>query len=619
MTMIEINEYKSFPDRTFGLGQDVSQDLSREVEVASLFVPTSKIYAQMVHRQLQERTTEAGANQSVLDELLTSLVEQKMTYKTLISVNIAGKRGTSGRTPYATGLIRALFRGQRNPAITDWAAANYLSVAVGLGLLDFDYETELFTITQLGREAVTILDQGNKRKLDTFLLERLYEYPYAAWLIRLMNKKENRGKAFSKYELGEQFGFIDEPGFISLPEEIYVDLLARAEASGDRNAVKDIRSNFESTADKYMRWLTGVFVKYNLLKCVKKEIKTTLLNGKQHTVSLQAYKATGLCIIAQNYVNGGSSHHRSVKRIRWEYLAPKSTDAPKRKTIRALALKFLSEKPSGLDYTTLANNINAIIPELHATPSMLQDDIEGLTRIGIDIKSHNGSCILKDTLTDFIIPVEKNQSFKNSVSVEIIERIRPYLTHIDHKYLKAIGIAYKSHTSNAENTELEQLATSLFIHEMEYCGTALGGPNKPDGLIYTDDELWILDTKAYAKGFTVTRDHTDPMARYINEYRNRRGSHNKSGWFDLAPEQIPAANAHFMYVSGFFSGEYKKQLNDFENNSVNMRGSLMEITKLILLAEKYKRGEISHQEISNYALDNNITFNQYFPELTKGW
>lgn len=68
-------------------------------------------------------------------------------------------------------------------------------------------------------------------------------------------------------------------------------------------------------------------------------------------------------------------------------------------------------------------------------------------------------------------------------------------------------------------------------------------------------------------------------------------------------------------MSGGFSGNYQKQLSDFED-FVKMKGSLMEITKLILLAEKYQRGEIDKAGVEKFALDTNFTFDKYYPLLT---
>lgn len=51
-------------------------------------------------------------------------------------------------------------------------------------------------------------------ELDEFMYQRLLEYPYAAWLIRLLGN--NPDKQFSKFDLAENFGFIDELGFDSI-------------------------------------------------------------------------------------------------------------------------------------------------------------------------------------------------------------------------------------------------------------------------------------------------------------------------------------------------------------------------------------------------------------------
>ncbi|MGO5287994.1 restriction endonuclease FokI C-terminal domain-containing protein [Pseudoscardovia suis] len=615
--MIKIEEFKRFHDRTFGLGQDVAQNLDSEVEIASLFIPESLTYKKMVASQLHERTVEAGSSNTCFETLLAALINQQMTYKNLVSVGFKDGKSTPGREPYATGLIRALIKGQRNPAITNWAAANYLSLTIGLGLLDFHYDSDQFTITELGKQAVALFDAKtpeSEKELHDFLLERLYEYPYAAWLIRWVNQKD-WGHIFTKFELGAEFGFIDEAGFTSIPEIAFVDQIAYAKAMGNHKVEKETRSNFEGTSDKYMRWLCGMFVEFGLLQKTTKTVTSDPINGKTYQVEIQAYQATPECRKAINYVDGKSSHRRSPKRVRWEYLAPKSQDASRRKTIRALELKFLSESPNGRTFSELADKINETLPELRATPGLIADDIKGLNRIGIqiDMPDKTGdACKLIDKLFDFIIPVKADHVFTESKAQEAKDKIRPYLTHVDHRYLKGIDIAFKTVTTHAEDTELEQLSTELFTNEMGYKGRHLGGSSKPDGIAYTDDRLWILDSKAYHKSFTLTKTNTDPMYRYIMEYREKKGTVD---WWSEIPSGIPKDNAHFVYVSGGFSGNYQKQLSDFED-FVKMKGSLMEITKLILLAEKYQRGEIDKAGVEKFALDTNFTFDKYYPLLT---
>lgn len=216
--MITVQTYKKFPDRTFGLGQDVSTDLLDIVKVPALFIKDSKIHKELEESRLKRVTIDVGAPQEIYDKLLKALGKKTMSDNELVSLS-----SKYGRKPYASGLIRAIFDGQRGPAIKDWPAKNYLAVAVGMGLVDLDYSTDTYHITELGKEAVNLLDNNDLDNLRTFMLERLFEYPYAAWLIRVVNMDKN--KWYTKFDLGDNFGFIDEPGFSSLPEDLYIDAI----------------------------------------------------------------------------------------------------------------------------------------------------------------------------------------------------------------------------------------------------------------------------------------------------------------------------------------------------------------------------------------------------------
>lgn len=598
--MITTQVFKKFPDRTFGLGQDVSTNLCDIVKVPALFVPDSKLHKDLVNERLKRVTLDAGAPQEIYDELLNALKKTRLSNGELTTV-----KSKYGRKKYASGLIRAVFDGQKGPAIKDWPAKNYLAVAIGMGLVDLDYDEDEYFITDLGRKAVDLLD-NDKEKLDEFMLDRLFEYPYAAWLIRLVN--QDRNKEYTKFDLGENFGFIDEPGFSSLPEDLYVDGMLDAKATGDSEMSAQIRGNYESTADKYMRWLAGVLVRYNLLKSSQKTYSRTE-NGKKYTMQIQSYKVTLAGVRALNMVNGGSRFHRSTKRVRWEYLAPKVENASKRKTARALMLKFLTEAPSGLIADELSQKINEVVPSVKSIPDQVLDDAIGLNRLGVEIEINGNHLLLKEKLYDFIIPLKKNYSFKSSEADEIKSKLLPKLTHINHKYLQAIDIAYKKNTSNLENTMLEVLSTELFTKEMGYQGKHLGASNKPDGFAYDDNTGWILDSKAYSKGFAVTAHSTDAMGRYIEQYRDRN---DKSTWWEEFPNDLQ--NTYFAYISSFYVGHYADQLKDFENRN-HMRGGLIEIAKLILIAENYQENKFNHDQVTDHLLDENVSWDEYSAEL----
>lgn len=602
INMITIQTYKKFPDRTFGLGQDVSTDLLDIVRVPALFIKNSKIHKELEETRLKQVTLDAGAPKEIYDKLLNALSKDYISDSELVSLG-----SKYGRKPYASGLIRAIFDGQRGPAIKDWPAKNYLAVAVGMGLVDLDYTTDTYHITDLGKEAVALLDKNDLDNLRNFMLERLYEYPYAAWLIRVVNT--DRNKWYTKFDLGDNFGFIDEPGFSSLPEALYVDAMFEAEYSKNKKLKSQIKSNYESTADKYMRWLAGVLVKYNLLER-KKKVYTRIIDGKEYSVSLTSYKVTLQGVRSLNRVNGGSRFSRSIKRVRWEYLAPKVENAPKRKTARALMLKFLSEAPNGMTAEDMSVKINAINSSLNSIADQVLDDAKGLNRLGIEISIDNKVLKLKEKLYDFIIPVKNNETFDSTVADNLKNLILPKLKELDHKYLQAIDIAYKRfNTTNHENTLLEVLSADLFTKEMDYHGKHLGGANKPDGFVYDEETGWILDSKAYRDGFAVTAHTTDAMGRYIDQYRDRD---DKSTWWEDFPKDLP--QTYFAYVSGFYIGKYQEQLQDFENRK-HMKGGLIEVAKLILLAEKYKENKITHDQITLQILNDHISQDEYIKDF----
>ena len=187
----------------------------------------------------------------------------------------------------------------------------------------------------------------------------------------------------------------------------------------------------------------------------------------------------------------------------------------------------------------------------------------------------------------------------------------PTLKKLDHKYLQAVDIAYKKKTTNAESTLLEILSTNLFIKEMNFNGLHLGGSNKPDGFAYTKDKKigLILDSKAYSSGFAVTKSSTDAMARYIRQYNKRN---DDSKWWINIPKDIK--NTYFLYISSYYIGNYSKQLLDFERGN-EMKGGLVEIAKLILVAEKVKENSLNEEKATENLLNNEISMAEYYENL----
>lgn len=600
---IYINEYSNLNNLSFGLGQDVSQDLKELVKVASIFVEGSKIHKWLVNSRLEEVVTDANIKKELKTVLNTTPISP--TWKQLTGTRTKGE---------ANSLVQAVFPGQGSRlAIVDWASQNYVSVTVAFGLLDFHRATKTFTISDLGRQAVSLYEAGNITKLEEYLFERLLEYPYASWLIRLLG--DNPKKQFSKFDLGENFGFIDELGFETAPVEIYLNGLAQAEIDNDREAKQKIKSNFESTSDKYMRWLAGVLVTAGLATATTKKVSHEY-NGSVFNLTLgTVYQITAKGLIALKQVNGKSRYARSKKRVMWEFLATKDKNAIAKKTSRSLMLKYLTEKKNPLKAKTIADLINKDYPSLEITPEEVIDDCRGLNRIGIEIMISQDNLSLKEDLYPFEIPIQRNKVLEKNDVEKFKDKLRSELEYIDHSYLKGVDIAFKRKTSNVENTEFEAISTRLFINELDFTGKHLGGASKPDGLFWDDDKnsscAIILDSKAYSKGFTLTASHTDAMGRYLRQFKERNKD-IKPTWWDIAPENLK--HTYFAYVSGSFAGDYHNQLKKFIQDT-GVKGGALEFIKLLLLANNYKGNKMDKSKVIDSILDDNISYDDYFPLL----
>lgn len=368
--MIEIKEYQSFAKRALGLGQDASTDLTKIIRVAALFVKDSKISTDLRNGRLLRVT---GNNQK-LTEQFTSLLSQddiKLTPRDLI--------GTRTKKE-ANSLVQAIFDGQsQRLAIVNWAAENYVSLAVAFGLIDLDRESDSYFVTENGKKAVDLLELGNEEKQQEFMLERLLEYPYAGWMLRFAKSRlDNDEPPFSKFDAAESFGFLDDGGFDSLPTKPVEQAIARAQLSGDQDKVSKLKSDRESTGNKYMRWIAGVLVKYGFLEQHRDTKKEVAVSAQVISIGVgPTYEITDDGIKILNRFNGKSKHRRSSKRVRWEYFGPKVVSSVK--TRRALILKYLKESQKGLRLSKISEKITANFKELLVTDELLADDSQGFT------------------------------------------------------------------------------------------------------------------------------------------------------------------------------------------------------------------------------------------------
>lgn len=599
--MISVTEYERFNKRSYGLGQDASTDLLKIARVPALFVRDSAINSDLRNGRMLRVTNDASVTQKLL-----ALIDRD-------EISLAPNDLIGSRTPrYADSLVQAVFDGQgQRLAIVNWAAENYVSLAVTFGLLDLDRTTDLYFITELGRQAVSLLDNEDLDSLTNFMQERLLEYPYAAWFMRFAKKKLDEGQgSFSKFDAGAEFGFLDARGFGSLPVRTFEMALARATLAGDVDKVKTIRSNYESTGDKYMRWIAGVLTNYGYLKKIQNVKKTVQYYGESVEIGVGlGYEITdeGLTVLRQ--FNGGSRYRRSIKRVRWEFFGPKVDSTVK--TRRALLLKYLQEAPTGLTTAILLEKIQADYPDLLVNPEMLDDDIAGFNNIGIEIVYNVASqkYELKDKVYDFDIPVLIGDTFSPDAAQVAKEKLRPLLQNVSHSYLYAIDLAFKDKTTAKENAELEIISTQAFDY-FNYETKHLGGQRRPDGIATSSEENWVIDTKAYHNGFSLTVNHTDAMVRYMRQADGQIQSDdaNELWWRDLTPN-VPA---RYIYISSKFIGNYEAQ-NRSLMNVTGHEGSVAPVAKLLLLAELKLRDKLTKEQFIQELLSPTGSFEEYLP------
>ena len=601
MNMISVTEYERFNKRSYGLGQDASTDLLKIARVPALFVRDSAINSDLRNGRMLRVTNDAAVTQKLLE-----LIDRD-------EISLAPNDLIGSRTPrYADSLVQAVFDGQgQRFAIVNWAAENYVSLAVTFGLLDLDRTTDLYFITELGRQAVSLLDNEDLDSLTNFMQERLLEYPYAAWFMRFAKKKLDEGQgSFSKFDAGAEFGFLDARGFGSLPVRTFEMALARATLAGDFDKVKTIRSNYESTGDKYMRWIAGVLTNYGYLKKIQNVKKTVQYYGESVEIGVGlGYEITdeGLTVLRQ--FNGGSRYRRSIKRVRWEFFGPKVDSTVK--TRRALLLKYLQEAPTGLTTAILLEKIQADYPDLLVNPEMLDDDIAGFNNIGIEIVYNVASqkYELKDKVYGFDIPVLIGDTFSPDAAQVAKEKLRPLLQNVSHSYLYAIDLAFKDKTTAKENAELEIISTQAFDY-FNYETKHLGGQRRPDGIATSSEENWVIDTKAYHNGFSLTVNHTDAMVRYMRQADGQIQSDdaNELWWRDLTPD-VPA---RYIYISSKFIGNYEAQ-NRSLMNVTGHEGSVAPVAKLLLLAELKLRDKLTKEQFIQELLSPTGSFEEYLP------
>ena len=512
-----------------------------------------------------------------------------------------GAVGCSRKDALCTGIIQAVIDGQQNrtyldetvdsitikkPYIDDWSAEGFLRWGISCGFIDYDREKDKCRVSELGiKLAKSIENTYEEREAFTY---GLLSYPPVIRVLTLLKEDEN----LTKFEIGSNLGFKGELGFTSIPQEVYLCDYNEAKTLKERTEVKN---NEEGDADKYARGIASWCIQMGWIISMTKSVEG-VYRGRTYKGNLQSFALTRLGEKALILAKGNSSKKRIDKIVHFEMLASnKAYGANYLRLERANIINALSSS-----WKTLSQIKNSLKNfEMDVDVSSIEDHIIGLKNIGLDIIIKEDKYKLLDNIIKLDIP-EKANCIKEEVN-EIVDRVRPKLKHINHKYLELISLAYSDASSktkkNSDAREFEIKTAELLVNELEFEGMRLGDSNKPDIIISKNDKGTIIDNKSYKDGFSINKHSSDEMCRYINENIKRNEMLNSNCWWLNFNPNVKQYT--FLFITSYLKGEFEKQLEYISKANGNILGAAIGIEALLYLSENIKAGNISYEDFYN--------------------
>ena len=587
--------------RTFGWVQNPG-DLKKLKKVVGIFKAGSAENLDLVSNKLPLLLTYGLISNDDYNDFIAEL------NKTDIEIDyskLKGK-GSGSRTrkdAICTGIIQAIIEAQQNktysdvagnsitikkPYTDDWTAEGFLRWAISCGLLEYVKDDDKCKITPLGDELANAPD--NSPAETEALTKALLSYPPVIRILSLLEAQDEQ----TKFDLGSKLGFKGEMGFTSMPQDAYLCDYCEATTAGERT---NVRSNEEGDSDKYARGIASWCMQMGWVESNQKDVTETY-RRKSYTAKLQTYSITRKGEKALIKARGNSSNPRLARVLMFEMLASnKVSSANYLRFVRACIIKALTSSDKSTDQ--LKKALKGY--ELDVDDTAIKDHIEGLISIGLEITENAGKYRLLDKIECLEIPA-RTECVKDNV-VDIKDRVRNKLIHLDHKYLALIDLAYSDAASrakkNADAREFEIQTADLFTKELSFNGQRLGDSRKPDVIISYGLDGTIVDNKSYKDGFNISRTCADEMSRYINENNLRQKSLNPNEWWKNFDSTITAYT--FLFITSYLKGQFEDQLEYVSNANGGIKGAAIGVESLLYLSEGIKAGRISHADFySNF-------------------
>lgn len=587
--------------RTFGWVQNPG-DLKKLKKVVGIFKAGSAENLDLVSNKLPLLLTYGLISNDDYNDFIAEL------NKTDIEIDyskLKGK-GSGSRTrkdAICTGIIQAIIEAQQNktysdaagnsitikkPYTDDWTAEGFLRWAISCVLLEYVKDDDKCKITPLGEELANAPD--NSPAETEALTKALLSYPPVIRILSLLEAQDEQ----TKFDLGSKLGFKGEMGFTSMPQDAYLCDYCEATTAGERT---NVRSNEEGDSDKYARGIASWCMQMGWVESNQKDVTETY-RRKSYTAKLQTYSITRKGEKALIKARGNSSNPRLARVLMFEMLASnKVSSANYLRFVRACIIKALTSSDKSTDQ--LKEALKGY--ELDVDDTAIKDHIEGLISIGLEITENAGKYRLLDKIECLEIPA-RTDCVKDNV-VDIKDRVRNKLIHLDHKYLALIDLAYSDAASrakkNADAREFEIQTADLFTKELSFNGQRLGDSRKPDVIISYGLDGTIVDNKSYKDGFNISRTCADEMSRYINENNLRQKSLNPNEWWKNFDSTITTYT--FLFITSYLKGQFEDQLEYVSNANGGIKGAAIGVESLLYLSEGIKAGRISHADFySNF-------------------
>jgi hypothetical protein len=554
--------------RTFGWIQNAAKTNSLK-SLIKVFVYDSDINIMLRKTKLKRLIKD----DKVRDYFIKLISTKKMNipYKALKGKGYGG--GGRQNAP-CSGIAQAAIHAQgAKEYVDDWSADCFLRWAVSLGFLAYNRDTDSCIITESGIMFASTQDDSAEEK--ECLGQAYLSYPPVIRILSLLDEKEH----LSKFELGSQLGFIGEAGFTSIPQNLFIQALCTSDAS-EANTLK---TNMEGDSDKYARMICGWLI---ALGWVRRESKTVTekLGAKEYTAKISASYLITLEGRRQLRAAQGMSRHKKIPKIvLWESLATKPSGNIYLRNRRAQIIKYINANKRTL--IQIIEHLASL--GFNEKENTILDDIQNFTNIGLSVQQADNTYKITDDIIYLTIPAAA-QSEKSDIAT-VKDKVRDGLKEVNHKYLSLIDLAYNSKA----NRDFEIQTIALLVNEVGFDGCHLGGPNRPDGIIYKDTQGVIIDNKAYIEGFTLPISEQDKTVRYIEDNTKRDEVITPNRWWLNFPTEVSAFS--FLFVSSFFPKGIYEKTKQISLRTKTQVGAIS-IENLLLLAEEIKSGRKTYYD-----------------------